>query len=330
MVKKICLVTGAAGFIGSHMVDFLLKKKYHVIGIDNLSNGSIKNLSVANKNKKFKFLKKDFSKVKKGEIPKNIHFIFHYAGIGSVVPSIEKPLKYFQNNALKTIQFLEFLRNNRINFKKFVYAASSSCYGLFSKKTNENTKISIQHPYAYSKYVGEQSCLLWAKIYNLPIISIRIFNAYGLRFKTTGAYGSVIGVFLRQKLSNYPLTICGNGNQKRDYVHITDVVNAFYLSAISKQKNQIYNLGYGKPNSVKKLANIISNKFKKIPYRKGEPFATHADISKIKRHLKWKPVVSFEEGMSEIMKNISFWKTAPLWTTTSIKKYTKTWTKLIK
>ncbi len=330
MVGKTCLVTGAAGFIGSHMVDFLLKKKYYVIGIDNLSNGSIKNLSFAKKDKKFKFLKKDFSRVKKNEIPKNIHFIFHYAGIGSVVPSIEKPLKYFQNNALKTIQFLEFLRNNRINFKKFVYAASSSCYGLFSKKTNENTRISIQHPYAYSKYVGEQSCLLWAKIYKLPIISIRIFNAYGIRFKTTGAYGSVIGVFLRQKLSNYPLTISGNGNQKRDYIYISDVVNAFFLGAKSKHVNKIYNLGCGRPNTINKLSKLISNEFQKIPYRKGEPFATHANISKIKKDFNWKPKVSFKEGMKIIVNNIHEWKSAPLWTSKSIKKYTKNWTKYIK
>ena len=195
MVNKVCLVTGAAGFIGSHMVDFLLKKKYFVIGIDNLSNGSHQNLKLAKKNKKFKFLKKDFSKLQKNEIPKKIDYIFHFAGIGSIVPSIENPLKYFQNNAVKTIEFLEFIRKNNLKIKKIVYAASSSCYGLYSKKTNENTKISIEHPYAYSKYVGEQSCLLWSKIYNLPIISIRIFNAYGVRFKTTGAYGSVIGVF---------------------------------------------------------------------------------------------------------------------------------------
>ena len=312
------------------MVDFLLKKNFFVYGIDNFSNGEKKNLKNAIKNKNFKLINKDFSKVKISEISKKASFVFHFAGIGSIVPSIEDPFKYFENNAIKTIKFIEFIRKNKLKLKKFVYAASSSCYGLYSLKTDENVKISCQHPYAYSKYVGEQSSMFWGKIYNIPIISIRIFNAYGLRFKTTGAYGSVIGVFLRQKLSNYPLTICGNGKQKRDYVHISDVVNAFYLAAMSNQKSQIYNLGYGKPNTVKKLANIISNKFQKIPNRKGEPFATHADISKIKRHLKWKPVVSFNEGMSEIMKNIGLWKTAPLWTTSSIKKYTRTWTKLIK
>ena len=330
MVKKTCIVTGAAGFIGSHMVDFLLEKNFYVIGIDNFSNGSIQNLKSAKKNKKFKLIKKDFSKLNKKQIPKNIYYIFHFAGIGSIVPSIENPLKYFQNNAVKTIEFLELLRNNNIDLKKLVYAASSSCYGLFSKKTNENTKISIQHPYAYSKYIGEQSCLLWSKIYNLPIVSIRIFNAYGVRFKTTGAYGSVIGVFLRQKLSNYPLTICGDGKQKRDYIYVSDVVEAFYAAAESKYINRVYNLGYGRPNSIKKMSKLISNDFQKIPYRKGEPFATHADISRIKKDLKWKPEVSFKSGMKIIMKNINEWKTAPLWTTKGIKNYTKNWTRYIK
>jgi len=330
MVNNICIVTGAAGFIGSHMVDYLLKKNFFVYGVDNFSNGEKNNLKNAIKNKNFKLIKKDFSKIKISEISKNTKYIFHFAGLGSVVPSIEEPFKYFENNAIKTIKLIEFIRKNKLKLKKFVYAASSSCYGLYSRKTNENVKISCEHPYAYSKYIGEQSCIFWGKIYNIPIVSIRIFNAYGLRFKTTGAYGSVIGVFLRQKLSNYPLTICGNGRQKRDYVYISDVVNAFFLAAISKKKNQIYNLGYGKPNTVKKLANIISNKYKKIPYRKGEPFATHADVSKIKRELKWRPFVSFKEGMSEIMKNIHLWKSAPLWTTNSIQKYTKNWNKFIR
>lgn len=330
MVTKNCLVTGAAGFIGSHMVDFLLSKNYHVVGIDNLKNGSLNNIKKAKTNDKFVFFKKDFSNIKKKDLPKKIDYIFHFAGIGSILPSIENPMKYIDNNCFKTIKLLEFLRRNNFKIKKFVYAASSSCYGLFSKKTSEKTKISLEHPYAFSKYIGEQSSLFWSKIYKIPVISIRIFNAYGLRFKTTGAYGSVLGVFLRQKLSNYPLTICGDGTQRRDYIFVSDVVSAFYLAAKSKFQNKIYNLGYGKPETIKKMAELISKKDSKIPMRKGEPFATHANIDKIKKELKWKPKVSFNEGMKIILQNIDKWKNAPLWTVYKIKDLTNKWHKFIK
>ena len=242
MKQKIAIVTGGAGFIGSHMVDLLLKKKIKVRVIDNLSGGRLQNIKKHFKKKNFTFKKKNIIEIKKNDkIFKNVDYVFHFAGSGDIVPSIEKPDHYMQTNVIGTVKVLEASRENKI--KKFIYAASSSCYGIAKTPTNEKHKISPQYPYAISKYMGEQSCLHWHKVYNLPVVSIRIFNAYGPRVRTTGLYGAVFGVFLKQHLENKPLTIVGDGKQRRDFLYVSDVAKAFYLAAKTKNNGQIYNLG---------------------------------------------------------------------------------------
>ena len=176
-----------------------------------------------------------------------------------------------------------------------------------------------------SKYQGENLCFHWSKLYNLPVNSIRIFNAYGPRVRTTGAYGAVFGVFFKQKLENKPFTVVGNGNQKRDFVFVTDVVNAFYKAATNKVSGQIFNLGSSKPKSVNELVKILGGKKIYIPKRPGEPNITHADTRKIKKILKWSPKISFKEGVNEMLKDIDNWKSAPLWNSISIKRATKSW-----
>ncbi len=226
-----------------------------------------------------------------------------------------------------TINLLEGSRYN--NKSKFIYAASSSCYGLASTPTRENHKIQPQYPYALSKYMGEQNVFHWSKVYNLPVISIRIFNAYGTRVRTTGAYGAVFGVFFKQKLSNKPFTIVGNGKQRRDFVYVTDVAEAFFKTAKSKVCNEIFNLGAGNPQSISKLVNLIDPKNPKIfiPKRPGEPDITWANISKITSMVKWKPKIQFEKGVKLMIKDIKSWKDAPLWEKDSIEKATKSWFK---
>ena len=210
--KKIAVVTGGAGFIGSHMVDLLLSKKYRVHVIDNLSGGHKKNLKHHNNNSNLKFENIDIRRIKpNNKIFKNANYIFHFAGIGDIVPSIENPVNYMMINVQGTINVLEAARYSKI--KKFVYAASASCYGITEKSVKENFRISLEHPYALSKYLGEKSVFHWHKVYGLPVNSIRIFNAYGKRVRTTGAYGAVIGVFFKQKIKNKPLTIVGDGKQ---------------------------------------------------------------------------------------------------------------------
>ena len=329
-MKKYYLVTGGAGFLGSHVVDLLLKNNKKVKVIDNLSSGSLKNLLQHKNNKNFLFKKLDIRNIRSNEIfLKNCFKIIHLAGIGDIVPSINHPKKYFEVNVNGTLNLLEYFRNKKI--KKFVYAASSSCYGKAKFPTKEENRISTLHPYALSKYMGEQLCIHWHNIYNFPLNSIRIFNAYGTRSKTSGAYGAVIGVFLKQMLMNKPLTVVGNGKQKRDFLYVTDVAEAFYKASNTKLNGKIWNLGFGKAYSVNKL--IEKLKYKKkifIPNRPGEPEVTLADISKIKKNLKWKPKISFDHGMKIILKNINYWKQAPLWSKNSIKKATKNWFKYIK
>ena len=324
--KKIAVVTGGAGFIGSHMVDLLLAKKYKVNVIDNLSGGHKKNLIHNINNRDFKFEKNDICKLKKNhKFFQNADLVFHFAGIGDIVPSIENPVNYMETNIQGTVKVLEAARYNKI--KKFLYSASSSCYGLNSSRNNEKGKIDTKYPYALSKYMGEQAAFHWHKVYGLPVNSIRIFNAYGTRVRTTGAYGAVFGVFFKQRIKKQPLTIVGNGKQSRDFVYVTDVVKAFYSAAKSKKSGEIYNLGNDKPQSVNTLANLIGGKKTYISDRPGEPKRTWANTTKIKRDLNWKPTINFRTGVNKMLVEIKNWNDAPLWTPKSINLATKTWFK---
>lgn len=325
---KKCIVTGGAGFIGSHLVDLLLCKKYKVIVIDNLSGGRLENLKHHKKNKKLIIKKIDINKINKSnKLFNNIDYVFHLAGIGDIVPSIEDPSKYMMTNIQGTVNILEAARYFRV--KKFIYAASSSCYGINNKRTAENEQINPQYPYALSKYLGEQTALHWHKVYGLPVNSIRIFNAYGPRVRTTGVYGAVFGVFFKQKLEKKPLTVIGKGKQSRDFIYVTDVAKAFLKAATSAKVGEIFNLGSDKPQSINKLVNLIGGKKIFIPDRPGEPKKTWANIKKIKYMLKWKPTINFEEGVKEMLRQINNWKNAPLWNPTSIKSATKIWFKYL-
>lgn len=325
---KKCIVTGGAGFIGSHLVDLLLYKNYKVVVIDNLSGGRIENLKHHKKNKRLVLKKIDINKInKENKVFNNIDYIFHLAGIGDIVPSIEDPSKYMMTNIQGTVNVLEAARYSGV--KKFIYAASSSCYGVNNKRTAEDQKIDPQYPYALSKYLGEQVALHWYKVYGLPVNSIRIFNAYGPRVRTSGVYGAVFGVFFKQKLEKKPLTVIGNGKQSRDFIYVIDVAKAFLKAATSTKVGEIFNLGSDKPQSINKLVKLIGGRKIFIPDRPGEPKKTWANIRKIKNMLKWSPTVDFEEGVKEMLKQINNWKNAPLWNPKSIKSATKIWFKYL-
>jgi UDP-glucose 4-epimerase len=323
-MKPIAVVTGGAGFIGSHMVDFLLQNGYEVRVIDNLYGGRLGNLKVHEKNPDLSFYEQDIRSIAAdSSIFKGARIVFHFAGIGDIVPSIENPAEYMDVNVQGTVKVLEAARNARV--EKLVYAASSSCYGLASTPTKEDHLIQPQYPYALSKYMGEQACFHWNKVYRLPVNSIRIFNAYGTRSRTSGAYGAVFGVFLKQKLACKPFTIVGDGSQTRDFLYVTDVVEAFYKAAQTSKTGEIYNLGAGNPQPVNKIVELLNGPVEYIPARPGEPQCTWADITKITRDLGWKPSVTFEQGVQNILDNIEYWKDAPLWDPSSINKATKLW-----
>ena len=210
--------------------------------------------------------------------------------------------------------------------KQFVYAASSSCYGLAKTPTTEDHPIETKYPYALSKYQGEQAAFHWHQVYKLPVNAVRIFNAYGTRSRTSGAYGAVFGVFLRQKIGNQPFTVVGDGTQTRDFLYVTDVAKAFYAAGVSNTIGRIYNLGAGKPQSVNRLVELLGGgEVLHLPKRPGEPDCTFADITRIQAELGWKPEVSFEEGVGKILANIDYWKNAPLWDPKSIEGATKLW-----
>ncbi len=322
------IVTGGAGFIGSNLVDHLVKNKHKVTVLDNFSTGRKSNLSHVKK--KIKIINIDISIAKNlDKYFKGFDYVFHLAGLADIVPSIENPKKYFNVNVLGTLNVLNAAKNNKI--KKVIYAASASCYGIPKEyPTSENSKISTMYPYALTKWQGEELLKHWSKIYKLPFVSLRFFNAYGPRSRTTGAYGAVFGVFLAQKLSNKPLTIVGNGKQTRDFIHVKDLVRGILIAARSKRKNEIYNIGGGKEISVNKIANLIGGKKTYIPKRPGEPDRSLANISKIKRELSWKPKIKINEGVKELLKNINYWSDAPVWTPKKISKVTKSWFKLLK
>ena len=215
--------------------------------------------------------------------------------------------------------------------EKFVYAASSSCYGVAKTPTKETDKINPMYPYAKSKYLGEQVCMHWNKVYNLKINSVRIFNAYGTRSRTTGAYGAVMGVFMKQLLTNKPFTVVGDGKQKRDFLYVSDVAKAFYKAATTKKNGMIWNLGSSNPQSINKLCKLLGAKKKiYLPKRPGEPTQTYANTNKIRKDLNWKPAVSFEEGIKKILDEKNYWKKSPLWTKKKIFKATKEWFKYLK
>ena len=323
------IVTGGAGFIGSHMAELLLDKGFEVVVIDDFSNGQKDNVNIFKKNPKYKFYEIDISKEFDDSIFNGADYVFHMAALADIVPSIENPIKYHNANVTGTIRILEASR--KYNIKKLVFSASSSCYGIPDKyPTLETAEARPQYPYAFTKYISEQYALFWNGLYGLPVVSLRYFNVYGTRARTNNTYGAVFKVFLKQKLENKPLTIVGDGSQKRDFVYVTDVARANLIAAQSDINEEVINIGTGNPQSVNYLVELIGGPTVRIPKRPGEPDSTHADITKAKKLLKWKPEVSFEEGVKIMLDNIDYWKDAPLWDPDSIEKETKSWFKYLK
>jgi len=326
---KKCIVTGGCGFIGSHLCEELLRLNYKIIVIDDLSTGHLSNLSKIIKNKNIKFIKKSILDLRIKKYFKNCSIVFHLAAQSDIIPSIENPNLYFNVNVSGTLNVLNHCRYYKV--KKFIYAASSSCYGIPSKyPTSETSDIKPRYPYALTKYMGERLVEHWCKIYNIDFFSLRLFNVFGPRVRTTGHYGAVFGVFLSQLANNRPLTVVGNGKQKRDFTFVQDVIDAFIKASYSNNQG-IYNVGTAKPVSILHLVKLLgAKKIVNLPKRPGEPDQTYANIKKIKKYLKWKPKFSFEQGL-EIMKNdLQKWKKAPLWNKKSILKETRTWFKLVK
>ncbi|EQA69799.1 SDR family oxidoreductase [Leptospira noguchii] len=321
------LVTGGAGFIGSHLVDLLLENKFEVTVLDNFSTGRALNLDHVKK--KIDLVECDIS-VQGDWIKKfqSVDYVFHLAALADIVPSIQNPEGYFQSNVTGTLNVLQASRHQ--NVKRFVYAASSSCYGIPEVyPTPETSPIQPQYPYALTKRMGEELVIHWAQVYKFPALSLRFFNVYGPRSRTSGTYGAVFGVFLAQKLAEKPFTVVGDGKQTRDFTYVRDVVEAVFAAAQSDKVGEIYNVGSGATISVNRIVELLKGEVTYIPKRPGEPDSTFADITKIKKDLNWSPKISIETGIGELLKNINYWREAPVWTPDKIEKATSDWFKYL-
>jgi UDP-glucose 4-epimerase len=320
------IVTGGAGFIGSHMVDRLLDAGREVRVIDNFSSGSARNLAHHRGNARLEVIRgdmADYAAVK--DWFNGAERVFHFAALADIVPSIERPQDYFRANVDGTFNALE--QSARVGVARFLYAASSTCYGLPDAfPTAETAPIRPQYPYAATKNLGEQLVMHWSQVYKVPALSLRMFNVYGPRARTNGTYGAVFGIFLAQILAGKPVTVVGDGNQTRDFTYVADVIDAFLLAAASKESGKIYNVGSGGTYSINRLVELLNaREVIHIPKRPGEPDCTFADVTKIRSELGWRAKVPFESGVAAMLTHIDLWKDATVWTPEKIAEATKSW-----
>lgn len=319
------VVTGGAGFIGSHLVERLVADGWHVVVLDNLSAGRRANLASVKGHPHLEFHEVDVSDF--GAIQdrfQGAEWVFHLAALADIVPSIQRPLEYHRANVDGTASVLEAAR--KAGVQRFVYTASSSCYGIpDTYPTPESAELRPQYPYALTKAVGERLALHWAQVYRLPVVSLRLFNVYGPRARTSGTYGAVFGVFLAQKLAGRPFTVVGDGTQTRDFTYVTDVADACVRAAASDQRGAVFNVGSGGTYSVNQLVELLGGEVVHIPKRPGEPDCTFADTQEIRNFLGWRPRISFEEGVKLMLQHIEHWCDAPVWDPRSISEATREW-----
>ena len=296
MIKS--LVTGGAGFIGSHLVDRLISLGHEVICIDNEYADNEKFYW----NQKARNLKLDITNYNKIEfLFESVDYVFHLAAESRIGTAIKNPLKAFEINVLGTTNILQCSR--KYNIKRLIYSSTSSGYGLNTIPNIESQSDDCLNPYSVSKIAAEKICKMYSDFYNLPTIIFRYFNVYGERAPAKGQYAPVIGIFLRQKAEKKKLTIVGNGEQRRDFIYVGDVVEANINAAQNKINKSFYghifNVGSGENISINKIAEMIDYEVEYLPKRPGEAYETLADITKIKEVLNWNPKTKLENWISK-------------------------------
>jgi UDP-glucose 4-epimerase len=297
--KTKCIVTGGAGFIGSHLVDLLISQGMEVTIIDDLSTGREEII-----NSEARFVKEDAANFKKIESYFNdVDFVFHLAALPRIQPSFDYPLEHERANVLGTINCLLACRNKK-GIKKFVFSGASACYGTPDElPTTEKAEIRCLSPYALQKYAAEQYGLILGKRYGIPVVSLRYSNVYGPNSfnpkNPFNAYSCVIGIFENQKKEGKPLTITGDGEQSRDFIHVNDVARANLLAAQSRFQNEIYNIGAGKTYSINQIAKMFKTKYVYIPKRKGEAKITWLDAKKAKEELDWISAIEIKDYVKD-------------------------------
>ena len=287
--KPLSLVTGAAGFIGSNLVDYLLEQGHQVVCIDNESANNDKfywnkdTYNVSGDITDYKFMKNAFT---------NVDYVFHLAAESRLQPAIENPIGAVEKNCVGTTVMLQCAREAGV--KRFVYSSTSSAYGNNPYPNIETQPDDCLNPYSASKAAGEKFCKMYTDLYGLQTVVLRYFNVFGDRSPTRGQYAPVIGIFQRQKNAGQPLTIVGDGSQRRDFVHVKDVARANYMAAmgcLDDHLGQVFNVGSGTCYTIQQIADAISSDQTYIPKRDGEMNTTFADITKIEKVIGWKPEI---------------------------------------
>lgn len=311
------IVTGGAGFIGSHLAGLLLEKGHEVIVLDDLSSGDQENIPPGADFRVFDISDGRLKDALGKDLEEDyVDWVFHLAGKASIVPSIRNPETYHDVNVTGTLKVLQLARI--LNAKKFIYAASGSCYGIPDEiPTSENCRVNPMYPYALTKYIAEQYIIHWSKVYGLPYVSLRLFNVFGPRMCLSGGYGGLFSTILAQKFNNQPVITIGNGEQRRDFVYVTDAAKAFLVAAESNIANEVFNIGQGDSVSVNRILRLLGieeESVKRLPDRPGEPKETLALIQKAKRMLGWEPKISFKDGLALMTANANYWKAGRVWT----------------
>ena len=287
--KPLSLVTGAAGFIGSNLVDYLLEQGHQVVCVDNQSANNDKfywhkdTYNVNGDITDYKTMKNAFT---------NVDYVFHLAAESRLQPAIENPIGAVEKNCVGTTVMLQCAREAGV--KRFVYSSTSSAYGNNPYPNVETQPDDCLNPYSASKAAGEKFCKMYTDLYGLETVVLRYFNVFGDRSPTRGQYAPVIGIFQRQKDAGQALTIVGDGSQRRDFVHVKDVARANHMAAtlpVDNHLGEVFNVGSGTCYTIQEIANAISLNQTYIPERKGEMDTTFADITKIKKVIGWKPEI---------------------------------------
>jgi UDP-glucose 4-epimerase len=292
-----CLVTGGAGFIGSNLVDKLIELGHKVICIDNESAECHEQFYWNPEANNYKYDICDYEKI--AHLFNGIDYVFHVASDARIQPAILNPRKSIESNAVGTANVIELARINKV--KRFIYSSTSSAYGKKAILPNVETQPSDPlTPYSTAKVFGENLARVYYNLYGLETVSLRYFNVYGDRQPLKGQYAPVIGLFLKQNEEGKPLTVVGDGSQRRDFTHISDVVQANILaSEIKDGFGEVYNIGYGNNYSILDIANMISNDIKFIPSRVGEVQETLASNGKFKELTGWIPKVPLTEWLTK-------------------------------
>jgi UDP-glucose 4-epimerase len=298
------IVTGGSGFIGSNLVDRLVEDGHIVVVIDNESSDAHE---VFYHNNYASYW--DYSISKYNDIEplfKDIDYVFHLAAESRIQPAIENPRLAVETNVIGTCNVLQAAREN--NVKRVMYSSTSSAYGLNNPIPNkENMPKDCLNPYSVSKTAGEELCQMYTKLFDLETVIFRYFNVYGERQPTKGQYAPVIGLFHKQHSEKKPMTVVGDGLQRRDYTHVSDVVNVNVLAAFSNNSDifgEVFNIGTGTNHSVLDLTKLIGGDnvvITHIPERPGESKETLSDSSKAYKYLKWSPKVKLENWIKSII-----------------------------